>query len=70
MNLTPADVVDMLRQSIASVGGTNVWARKHGINQATVSQSANGRITPPPAIANALGLIELPRRWMRAKEIS
>lgn len=68
MNLTPADVVAMLRQSIAATGGTNLWARKHGINQATVSQVANGQILPPAAVANALGLVELPRRWMRVKE--
>ena len=63
--LTAADVVDLLRQSIAASGGTNRWARQHGINQATVSQVANGHMPPPIAIANALGLVELPRRWNR-----
>lgn len=54
-------------RNILDVEGTNSFARRTGINQATVSLCVNGHRPPTEAIANALGFIELPRRYVAAK---
>ena len=49
----------ILRREIEAAGGVRPFSRKVGINQATVSQSANGLIAIPEAIANVLGFFRV-----------
>ena len=49
----------ILRREIERAGGVRAFSRKVGINQSTVSQSANGLIPIPEAIANAVGFLRI-----------
>lgn len=63
-----ADVRGALREAVAREGQGS-FARKNGILQSVVSEVASERRPVPASIANALGFIELPKRYRKhAKE--
>lgn len=59
-----AEVRARLRAAVA-IEGQGAFARRHGIPQSVVSEVGSERRPVPESIANALGLIELPKRYRR-----
>lgn len=65
MDLTEQQVVAMLAIAVMGEGGQAAWAAKHGIAQSIVSETVRGIRRPSEAVANALGLVELPKRYRK-----
>jgi hypothetical protein len=50
------DVVILLRAEIAAAGSQSEWARKHGVDRATLSAALAGRRNLQPRVLEALRL--------------
>ncbi len=55
--MTVDDARQMLREACRKAGTSAAWADKHGVSQAYVSDTLNGRRDPGPAICKALGIV-------------
>jgi len=53
------EVIARLRRAVSEAGGVRKFADYKHINAASVSLSLNGKIEPPPAVVNALGLFKV-----------
>lgn len=58
--MTADDVRIILREACRKAGTPATWADKHGVSQAYVSDTLNGRREPGPKILRALGLVSAP----------
>jgi hypothetical protein len=53
------DVLNLLRAEIAATGSQLQWARKKGVDRATLNAALRGRRNLQPKVLKALGLEEV-----------
>jgi DNA-binding phage protein len=65
--LTAKDVVQLLRQEVAEIGGQSAWARKTGIHRSLINRVLQGKEAPTKTIIDALQLkvVYLPKKHWR-----
>jgi DNA-binding phage protein len=54
--LNTEDVVRLLRSEVERAGSQNAFAKKAGVDRATVNKILHGRLSPSPKIVHSLGL--------------
>lgn len=54
--LSPAEALDLIRKHVAEAGSQSAFARAHGLSNAYVSDTLNGRREPSQAILGTVGL--------------
>ncbi len=52
--ITPAELAEVLRQSLGK-GGGGQWAAQHDVDRGFLSKMANGLVPIPERLANVLG---------------
>jgi DNA-binding phage protein len=56
MELSLKDVIQLLRAEVERAGSQSAFAKKAGVNRATVNRVLRGRLPPTPKIIRALNL--------------
>jgi DNA-binding transcriptional regulator YdaS (Cro superfamily) len=54
--LDETDVLRLLHEVVDKAGGQSAWARRSGVDRATVNQVLRGKLPLPPTIMQALKL--------------
>lgn len=62
--LSDGDVLACLSAAVRLAGGQRAWADVHGFTQSYVSKVLRGDQAPSPRALAALGLQEMPRRYV------
>lgn len=55
--MTHAEFLTHLRADVSATGTQRAWARKHGVQEPTLSQVLTGQRDATEAIANACGFV-------------
>lgn len=54
--MTPDSVRALIRRACREAGSQKAWAKRHGVNEAFLSQVLRGEREPSPAILEPFGL--------------